>query len=176
MSASPSMLSMASISTALKNGWNGLTRSMTFWRTVYPFIEKYQSLTKWKESLDKDDIEAHLEIRRQEDELHVNFAPKMLDLCLQLRGIYLKMGQVCSILPTVPAAYRTELRILQDGVPPKSLDEVSKLIEESLGQPMHALFATFEPVAIGSASVGQVHRATLHDGTKVAVKRLNLTM
>ena len=73
-------------------------------------------------------------------------------------------------------AYIQALRPLQDGVPPKGGAEVRAIVERALGQPLDALFSSFSPEPIGSASVGQVHRATLRDGTTVAVKVLQVTL
>jgi aarF domain-containing kinase len=154
----------------IANGWTGLTRAVTFWGTILPAVQQYQKLNRWKDTLDENDAEAQAEAKRQAEKLHDKFAPRVLELCIKLRGVYLKLGQVCSILPAIPLAYRRELKVLQDGVPPRSAAEVHKILEDALGQPATALFASFEEEPVGSASVGQVHRATLHDGRQVAVK------
>ena len=59
---------------------------------------------------------------------------------------------------------------LLDAVPHKPMDVMRPIIEADLGAPMDAIFASFEDEPIGAASIGQVHRATLKDGTKVVVK------
>ncbi|KOO31653.1 ABC-1 domain-containing protein [Chrysochromulina tobinii] len=66
--------------------------------------------------------------------------------------------------------YIQALRPLQDGVPPRSLAEVSAIIEADIGVPMAELFISFEPRPVGAASIAQAHRATLIDGRKVIVK------
>jgi aarF domain-containing kinase len=60
--------------------------------------------------------------------------------------------------------------VLYDKAPVVSYDEVEKLFKEEFGKKPEEIFATFEKDAIASASIAQVHRATLHDGTRVAVK------
>jgi len=83
----------------------------------------------------------------------------------------IKMGQVlASRGDMVPARYVEELRKLQDDVPASPFEEVQQVIQEELGAPVEELFAEFDPTPHASASIGQVHRARLKDGTAVAVK------
>ena len=152
------------------NGISGFSRAAVFWATVLPAVMEYQKVNKWKEEQPKDDAAAQETAKRQTEELHKKHAPRILELCLNLRGVYLKIGQVFSILPAIPKTYRKELRVLQDGVPPRPAAEIEQIIADALGAPVAALFASFEPEPVGSASVGQVHRARLHDGREVAVK------
>ena len=73
-------------------------------------------------------------------------------------------------MDVVPELYRKELSVLQNGVPPKPPHEVHAMIAEQLGKSVGELFATFDDKPVGSASIGQVHRATLKDGRDVVVK------
>jgi ubiquinone biosynthesis protein len=83
----------------------------------------------------------------------------------------IKLGQVlASRGDLVPARYVEELRKLQDDVPASPFEEVQQVIQEELGAPVEELFAEFEQTPHASASIGQVHRARLKDGTAVAVK------
>ncbi|MHB9033685.1 MAG: ABC1 kinase family protein, partial [Anaerolineae bacterium] len=66
--------------------------------------------------------------------------------------------------------YIVEFTRLLDSAPPAPTSEIIGTIERELNRPLTALFASFEEEPIGSASIGQVHRATLLDGTPVAVK------
>jgi predicted unusual protein kinase regulating ubiquinone biosynthesis (AarF/ABC1/UbiB family) len=59
---------------------------------------------------------------------------------------------------------------LQDAVPPHPFEEVRERVESELGAPLEQLFLSFEPTPVASASLAQVHRATLRDGRVVAVK------
>ena len=66
-----------------------------------------------------------------------------------------------------------ELQQLQANVPADPPAVVRKLVEAELGRPIEELFAEFEPEAMASASIGQVHRARLHSGEAVVVKVLH---
>ena len=91
---------------------------------------------------------------------------------LQLQGLYIKVGQLISIMTNfLPSAFRDELEGLQDQVPPRAYDQIEKRLREEFdGKGPGELFAQFEKTPLASASIGQVHRARLHDGREVAVK------
>ena len=84
---------------------------------------------------------------------------------------FVKLGQVLSLRPDlIGPTLATELAHLQSDVPADPPEKVKALIEAELGRPVEELFAQFEGPAIASASIGQVHRAKLSDGTDGAVK------
>ncbi len=89
----------------------------------------------------------------------------------ELGPVFVKFGQILStrrdLLPDDMAA---SLRRLQDNVPPFSSDTARAIIEDSLGQPVDVLFAEFSRDPMASASVAQVHAATMPDGRRVVVK------
>lgn len=90
---------------------------------------------------------------------------------IELGPAYIKLGQVLSTRPDLlPAAYVRQLENLQDSVPPMDFADVESTIEEELGAPINKLFGSFERETLGSASLGQVHAATLRDGRDVVVK------
>jgi len=90
---------------------------------------------------------------------------------VELGPAYIKLGQVLSTRPDlVSPAYVKELEHLQDGVPPMDLEEVEEIIEAELGAKIGKLFGSFEAKPLGSASLGQVHAATLRDHRDVVVK------
>lgn len=89
----------------------------------------------------------------------------------QLRGTALKAAQMLGMETEIlPERYRKELEKSFHQVPPLNRVLVRKVIQEQLGQPPEYLFASFNDQAFAAASLGQVHHATLQDGTKVAVK------
>ena len=84
---------------------------------------------------------------------------------------FVKIGQIASQQGDyIPKEYVEALMKLRSKVQPMELDTVYSQIEKYLGKPVNALFASFSEKPLGSASVGQVHKATLFDGTVVAVK------
>jgi len=102
---------------------------------------------------------------------HVRWADEPLAVCLDLRGFYVKIGQILSGQPDmIPEPYGRSLKVLQEAVPPQPWDLVRNIVEGELGRPLCEVFATFDEAPIGAASIGQVHRATLRDGRGVVVK------
>ncbi|MEJ6023175.1 ABC1 kinase family protein [Ramlibacter sp. PS4R-6] len=84
---------------------------------------------------------------------------------------YVKLGQVLASRPDLlPAAYTKALARLQDDVKPFSFEEASVIVESELGVRLSKAFASFDPEPLAAASLGQVHAATLRDGTPVVVK------
>ncbi len=93
---------------------------------------------------------------------------EMLD---ELGPTFVKFGQLLSTRPdVVPPDIIAELRGLQDDVRPVSFDAVRIVIEEELGLELEKLFLEFEEQPMAAASIGQVHRAVLPNGDRVAVK------
>lgn len=91
----------------------------------------------------------------------------------ELGPIFIKFGQMLSTRPDlVPEDIVVELSRLQDRVPPFPSQQAVALIEAAYGMPLSQAFRTFDTTPVASASVAQVHFATLHDGTEVAVKVL----
>jgi ubiquinone biosynthesis protein len=93
-------------------------------------------------------------------------------LCHRLGATFTKVGQIASTRgDLLPPEIVEELATLRDRVPPFPFVDAKAVIESSLGRPLDAIFATFEPAPVAAASVAQVHRATLRDGgATVAVK------
>ncbi|RII26317.1 MAG: hypothetical protein CXR31_11520 [Geobacter sp.] len=84
---------------------------------------------------------------------------------------FLKFGQVLAMRrDLLPDAYIDELELLQDQLPALGIGAVRAKVEDELGAPLTKLFASFGETPLGSATIAQVHEATLHDGRHVAVK------
>src|SRR6187397_3070761 len=93
---------------------------------------------------------------------------EMLD---ELGPTFVKFGQLLSTRPdVVPPDIVTELQKLQDDVRPVPYDDVERVIRDDLELSVEQLFTEFEPQPVAAASIGQVHRATLPNGRRVAVK------
>lgn len=96
---------------------------------------------------------------------------RMRQVLETLGPTYIKFGQVLSNRPGIlPDDLVSELGKLQDKVPPFPVEQVKEVITSSLGQSLDELFLHFDDVPIASASIAQVHKATLKNGTVVAVK------
>jgi len=93
------------------------------------------------------------------------------ELLDELGPTFVKFGQLLSMRPDIlPPDIITELRGLQDDVRPFSYEEVERVVQEDLGLSIERLFLEFDREPIAAASIGQVHRAVLPNGHKVAVK------
>ena len=89
----------------------------------------------------------------------------------QMKGALMKIGQMASYLTEgLPEPFREALARLQTQAPPMSALLAARAIESSLGAPPAELFASWEPTPLAAASIGQVHRAVLRDGRRVAIK------
>ncbi len=100
--------------------------------------------------------------------------PEQLRRALEELGpIFIKFGQVLSTRPDmIPEEITTELARLQDDVEPFPWAQAKTLIEEQLGEPLDRIFSEVEEKPLASASIAQVHAATLKDGQEVVIKVL----
>ena len=120
----------------------------------------------------RSDEEAEEAIGRQALET----ADRIVKVLGGMKGAAMKVGQTLSVLDPgmVPGPYRDEFQAklaqLQAMAPTVSFKDMRKVIEQDLGEPLTAAFEDFDPEAVAAASIGQVYRATLHDGRAVAVK------
>ena len=98
-------------------------------------------------------------------------ARECAELLVELGPAFIKAGQALSTRPDiVPPVLLEELAQLQDQLPGFDSDLAMACIEEDLGAPVDSIYAELEREPISAASLGQVHRGTLHDGQRVAVK------
>src|SRR6476660_9404044 len=111
------------------------------------------------------------------DARHLEAAERMVDVLGTMKGAAMKIGQLASFIDTefIPEEYRDlyqdKLSKLRSEAPAMEWTKVKSVLEEEWdGEPIEELFADFEHDAAAAASIGQVHRAVLPDGRKVAVK------
>ena len=98
-------------------------------------------------------------------------AEQLADELESMGPAYVKLGQVLSSRPDLlPADYTKALARLQDDVKPFAFEEVRAIVEQELGVRLSKAFASFDAEPMAAASLGQVHSATLRDGTAVVVK------
>ncbi len=108
---------------------------------------------------------------RRIEKVHAKNAKRVKEAISELKGLFTKAGQLLSTLSHIlPDQYMEALESLQDAAPASPFEETKALIEKELDGNINELFASFESTPIASASIGQVYRATLQSGEKVAVK------
>ena len=115
-----------------------------------------------------------IDILKKYELIKTGLSPEKLKSILEDLGpTFIKLGQVMSMRTDfLPKAYCKELEKLRTDVKPLSIDEVKDAIEEELNHPIHELFETFDENPLGSASIGQVHMATLKDSNKKVVVKI----
>ena len=110
-------------------------------------------------------------ILKKHDAFHHLTPEKAVAILEDLGPTYVKMGQIASNRSDVlPKEYCDAFEKLRANVPPVPFDQVIATIERSYGASWSQVFASIEERPLGSASIAQVHKATLLDGTSVAVK------
>lgn len=108
--------------------------------------------------------------RRQVEPKHSRAARARMAI-EELGCTFIKFGQILSTrVDLLPADWAIEFKKLQDDVPPFPYEEVARVIESELKQPVSEIFDDFEEIQCASASIAQVHFAKLKDGKEVAVK------
>ncbi len=109
----------------------------------------------------------------QVDALYRAAGTRIREAAGTLAGAIVKAGQFLSLRQELfPEAFTRELQALQDAVPPAPYRAIQTVVEEAYKRPLGEVFRDFAPDPIASASLAQVHRATLTDGQTVAVKVL----
>ena len=108
----------------------------------------------------------------KEPNLERKTKPQRLRLAIEELGTtFVKFGQIMSTRGDIIGTdYASELSKLQDNMNPFPAEQAKRIVEEQLGKPVSEIFKSFEDTPLASASIAQVHRATLKDGTRVVVK------
>ena len=103
--------------------------------------------------------------------LDVDAPTHLREVLEELGPTFIKLGQILSTRPDIlPQSYISELEKLQDTAPTLPIEKVYAVIEAEFGAPAYKVFPEFGPTPLAAASLAQVHRAKLSDGTSVIVK------
>ncbi|WP_372985892.1 ABC1 kinase family protein [Marinobacter sp.] len=106
-----------------------------------------------------------------QSESYTRMAGQIADTLGELKGAVMKVGQIASQTQDfLPREFSEALEKLQKEAPPMPFEVIVEQIEAELGKPLGELYEYVQEAPYASASIGQVHRARLHDGTDVIVK------
>ncbi len=109
--------------------------------------------------------------KRMDDKARVKTAQEAAALMGNMKGVFMKLGQIVSFAhDALPDAAQKALSTLQQDAPPMDFTLARGVVEAELGGDLGRFFKSFDEVPLAAASIGQVHRARLLDGTDVVVK------
>jgi aarF domain-containing kinase len=142
-------------------GSENFDRSMSFYAVAIPGYCNYRYMDLRTRNIPQAERDKKFE------KLHKVWAPAALEKILELRGFYIKVGQMAAtnIGNAFPDKWVRTMEVLQDNVPPRDINTVRKIIETEYGCSVDELFESIEHKPVGAASIGQVHRAVLRQGT-----------
>lgn len=140
------------------------SRAFYFWTRTGPIIVHYK-FTQWWLTASKAPRERRDTVY---EKLHNRYSRPSQEIILHLSGLFCKIGQVLSSRPDIiPPQYVERFALVQDAMPQWPLDKIISVIDNSLqeshGVSVQDVFEYVEETALGSASIGQAHRAVLRD-------------
>jgi predicted unusual protein kinase regulating ubiquinone biosynthesis (AarF/ABC1/UbiB family) len=144
--------------------YSKLRRRIDIWMFVLSFLFRiWRNNRKW--SYPGGFSEEKLAARRKIQAIWIR------ESFLELGPTFIKVGQLFSTRADLfPVEYVEELSKLQDRVPAFTYEQVLEIIERDFSKPIDKLFRNFDPTPLAAASLGQVHKAKLHNGEEVVVK------
>ena len=147
-----------------KKNYSHTRRRLDIWRFVFTLSYKlWRNNRKW--TYIGGYTEEKAAVRRAKQAVWIK------ESLLELGPTFIKAGQLFSTRADLfPSEYVAELSKLQDRVPAFPYEQAAEIVEQELGRPVTQLFKRFEPIPLAAASLGQVHKATLHNGEEVVVK------
>ena len=143
---------------------NVFYRSSRILITFLPIVYRYNKLTKRLSGDNKPSVE-------EWKKLNLRSSQSLYDTAVKLEGLPIKMAQIISARADVmPKEITQPLSALHDSVPPRKYRVIKKQLKKELGRPTKQVFSSIDEEAIGAASLAQVHRAKLKDGSEVVIK------
>ncbi len=151
----------------------GWTRRNRYWRFLRVSLLLFKTI--WRMARERNRVVRAHAAGRFDAEPDINALRATLReftvLATQMGGLLIKLGQFLSARADLfPPEALAELASLQDEVPPEPFAAIQAVLEAELHTPLAKAFACIDPQPSGSASLGQVHRAQLHDGRQAAIK------
>lgn len=145
-------------------------RNLKRWREIILILRRY-GLADWLSRLRLDLIRDWIKDDHGVPLASYSREARVRMALTELGPTFIKLGQVLSLRPDlVGSAQAAELQLLQANVPADSPEAIQRTIETDLKGSISKFFVEFDQQAMASASIGQAHRAKLHDGTAVVVK------
>jgi ubiquinone biosynthesis protein len=139
-------------------------------KEIVGILAKY-GLANWIDDNDPNFIKDMLKSSKGDQIAEMSFETRVRMALLELGTTFIKLGQILSTRPDlVGPDLANELSKLQANVLPDDENDLRLTLENELGKPLEKVYAEFDMSPIGSASIGQVHRAKLHNGQTVVVK------
>ena len=140
------------VSVFIKHGFGRVVEQLTLQKYI-PFRKRVKSFGLWK------------------SDRHISDAERLRMAFEELGPSFIKLAQLLASRPDlITDAYADELRKLQDKVPPFPVEEARRIIEDEIKMPIGKIFPEFDEKPIAAASIAQVHRAVLVDGSEVVAK------
>ncbi len=138
---------------------------------IIKILAKYEFIDVIKKTGLKNTFNRLFRSKTLKEELDATAPERILLVFEELGTTFIKFGQILSTRPDIVGSdIADELMKLQDRVPTVSFELIKEELETELGSPVNELFLEFDEEAFASASISQVHKAKLKDGTVVAVK------
>ena len=155
--------------------------------TVFNLTQKFKNINRFRqilnvlvqhgfygvvESLKIDQIRLKWSTKSPIPPDHEHSRPVRLRRAFETLGpTFIKLGQILSMREDlIPQDYIKEFKKLLDNVPPFGFEKIKETIKNDLGQNPETLFKEISPIPIAAASIGQVHKGLLHDGTVIVIK------
>ncbi len=147
-----------------------LYRNVRRWQEIIVVLRRY-GLADWLSNLKVDFIRDWIKDENGVPLASYSRESRIRMTLTDLGPTFIKFGQILSLRPDlVGSKLASELQQLQSNVPADPPEKIRATIEHELKQPISQLFQSFDEQPMASASIGQVHAAVLHDGTRVVIK------
>ncbi|MBF0293471.1 MAG: AarF/ABC1/UbiB kinase family protein [Nitrospinae bacterium] len=151
-------------------GFRHATRHIARYREVFSVLARY-GFSDWVNRVEFDFAREILERKAPHELLSLSTQQRVRLALMDLGPTFIKLGQFLSVRPDIiGVSLSEELKLLQSRVKGDPPEVARGIVETDLKSKIEDVFEEFEPFPVASASIGQVHRATLKTGEKVAVK------